>query len=100
MKTTKTLFDEEHEYLREKGYISAEKYELESRLIEELWYEDQVARVILGKVRKKTKNQKNATVTTRKVPRIISLQFNHRGVLGGPYARNRLESSIHPGMPE
>lgn len=84
MKTTKQVVDDEHEYLREKGLIDVERYEMESRLMEEL-YEEQVVRIILGKVRKKNKNEKNATVTTRKLPRIISLQFNDRRVLAASH---------------
>lgn len=78
------MFDEEHEYLREKGIINVEQYEIESRLMREVFEQEQRVRIVMGKVRMKRKHEKHATVT-RKLPRIISLQLDHRGVLAGSH---------------
>jgi hypothetical protein len=79
MKTTTQIVDDEYEYLREKGYLDAERYEMETRLMWELFEEEKLVRVILGKGRKKRKTDKHATVT-RKLPRIISFQLNNRRI--------------------
>lgn len=84
MKTTTQIVDEEHEYLREKGYLTTEKYERETELIWELFEEEKLVRVVLGKVRKKSKFEKHATVSARKLPRIISFQSNNRKFLATP----------------
>ena len=96
MKTTTQLVDEEHEHLREKGLINWERYELETQLMQWLlWEENRIARVTLGEVRKaKTKGEPYARVT-RKLPRIIRIQSNHRRVQAASNIRNRPESSIH-----
>lgn len=83
MKTTTQIVDEEYEYLREKGYLDAEKYERETQLMWEIFEEEKMVRVILGKGRKKRKFEKHATVT-RKLPRIINFQSNNRKVLATP----------------
>lgn len=80
MKTTTRIVDEEHEYLREKGYLAAEKYERETQLMWELFEQDKMVRVILGRGRKKRKFEQHATVT-RKFPRIITFQSNNRRIL-------------------
>lgn len=91
------MVDEEHEYLRERGLIDLEKHEMESRLMRELWEEEQSVRIILGKVRKKSKNEKYATVT-RKFPRIISIQLNNRRLLAASQVWDRPESLVYSGV--
>jgi len=99
MKTTTQIVDEEFEYLRDKAYLEAEKYERETRLMQEI-FEVEHARVVLGKVRKTRKNVQYATVSTRaKRPRFIRVQSYHRRIQAATDLWNRSKPSIHTGMP-
>ena len=97
MKTTTKIVDEEHEYLREKGYLEAERYELETQLMWELYEKEQRAKVMLGKL-KKRKITQYARVTTRKLPRFIRLQSYYRRVQAAADIWDRPEPPIHTGV--
>lgn len=77
MKTTTQIVDEEHEYLKEKGYLEAERYELETQLMWEIYEKEHKAKVVLGKVKKRKLTQ-YATVTTKKLPRFLIQSYNRR----------------------
>jgi uncharacterized protein with NAD-binding domain and iron-sulfur cluster len=94
MKTTTQIVDEEHEYLREKGYLEAERYEQETQLMWEIYEEEQRAKVVLGKV-KKRKSTQYARVTTRKFPRFLSIQSYHRRIQADTNIWNRSKPPIH-----
>ena len=96
MKTTTEIVDEEYESLRDQGIIGAEKYQMETDLMKELYEVE----VVLGRVRKGSKFDQHATVTTRKLSRIIKyFQSHNRRIQTAPGKWYRSEPSIHTGMP-
>lgn len=97
MKTTTQIVDEEHERLKEKGYLEAERYELETQLMWELYEKERRAKVVLGKIRKH-KSTQHATVTTRKLPRFIRVQSDYRRVQAATDIWDRPEPPIHIGV--
>lgn len=78
MKTTTQLVDEEHEFLKDKAYLVAERYEKETELMWELYEMEQRTKVVLGKVRKTNKLAQHARVISRKYPRFLCIQSNNR----------------------
>jgi len=100
MKTTTQMADEEFEYLRDKAYVEAERYEKETELMWELFEEEKRVKVVIGKVRKRSKLLQYARVTTTaKIPRFLRVQSDNRRVQAAPDFRNRLEPPIYIGMP-
>jgi len=100
MKTTTQIADEEFEYLRDKALIETERYERETELIWELFEKNRRVKVVIGKVRKRTKSLQYATVTTRtKSPRFLRVQSNNRRIQTATDFWNRLEPPVHSGMP-
>lgn len=100
MKTTTQIVDGELEYLRDKAYIEAERYEKETQLIWELFEEEKRVKVVIGKVRKRSKLLQYARVTTNaKIPRFLRVQFDNRRIQTAPDFWNRSEPPVHSGMP-
>lgn len=100
MKTTTQMADEEFEYLRDKAYIEAERYEKEIQLMQELFEEENRVKVVIGKVRKRNKLLQYARVTTNaKIPRFLRVQSHNRRIQTAPDFWNRSEPPIYSGMP-
>lgn len=96
VKTTKRIFDEEHEALRDKAYLEAERYELETLMMRELFEEEQKTKVLLGKVKKRTKFE---VYGRKKLPRIVRIQLNYRRIQASTKVWDRSEPSIRVRVP-
>jgi hypothetical protein len=89
--------DQEH-YLKEGRYVQISRYEMETQLMWELFEQEQRAKVVLGKGKKRRKVDQYATVTTRKLPRFIRIQSNNRRLQAASDLWNRPEPSIRAGV--
>ena len=100
MKTTTQIIDEEFEYLRDRAYVETERYEKETELMWELFEEEKHVKVMIGKVRKRSKLIQYARVTTTaKLPRFLRVQSDNRRIQTAPDFWNRSEPPIYSGMP-
>lgn len=99
MKTTTQIVDEEFECLRDKAYLESEKYERETELMQELFEGEKRVKVMIGKVRKRSKLLQYARVTTSaKIPRFLRVQSHNRRIQAATDFWNRLEPPVYSGM--
>lgn len=91
LKRSKPMIDEEYEFLSDRAYIDAERYERETILMQELFEQEQKAKVELGKVRKRSKFDAHGR---KKLPRIVRIQLNNRRLQAATEVWNRSESSF------